>query len=149
MARTPLVQAHQSPSASHRSPGPPAGPSQPVPAAQPAGVTAAVWPAATLEAIAQKDIKTDMAPKTPSRLESLVATAPADYFKLENGIELKSLKDLADYLPKMDDQVFKNHVGENYNHFADWVRGNLKDAQIADKLMQAKTKDAMVQALAS
>jgi hypothetical protein len=82
------------------------------------------------------------------RLEKLVAQGPEKYFKLENGIEIKSLKDLVDYLPKMDEAMFKSHVSDTYNHFADWVRGSLNDADWADLLAKAKTKDDMIKALA-
>ena len=58
------------------------------------------------------------------------------------------MKELKEYLKTMDDTIFKNHVGENYNHFADWGRGVFHDEQLAGKLAQAKTRDAMIAVMA-
>jgi hypothetical protein len=101
---------------------------------------------AALENI-QENLRLSAIRRRHDRLERLVAPSQAEYFKLENGVEIRSVKELIEYLPKMDDEMFKKHVGENYNHFADWVRGVFHDDDWADVLMQAKTKDAMLQAL--
>jgi hypothetical protein len=89
--------------------------------------------------------KPDAKPETKPDLEKIVG--PSEAFRLENGVELKSLKELKEYLPKIDDATFKKHVGDNYNHFADWVRGTLHDEQLASKMAQAKTKEQLLAAV--
>jgi hypothetical protein len=85
------------------------------------------------------------APPAPKRdLERMVVTNPMECFVLENGMAIKSLRELIDYLPSMEDEMFHNHVGENYNHFADWVRGVFHDDALADQLQRAKTRSEML-----
>ena len=62
-------------------------------------------------------------------------------------MEIKSVKELADYLPKMEDALFKKYVDDQHNQFADWVRNTFHDEPLAGKLAQAKTKDAMIAAM--
>jgi hypothetical protein len=79
----------------------------------------------------------------PSSIDRLATNDPTGYFHLENGVDLKSVKDLLEYLPKMDDALFTLHVGADYNHFAEWVRWVFNDEQLADRIASAKTKDAI------
>jgi len=44
------------------------------------------------------------------------------YFRLIDGSEIKSLRDLADSLANMSDDAFYYHVDENKNDFGNWVR---------------------------
>lgn len=87
-------------------------------------------------------------PPSSSSLEGLVAQRPEEYFRLENGVQLRSLKELAEYLPRMDDDTFRRHVGSDYNHFADWVRGVFRDETLASRIAGAKTKSDLLAAIA-
>ena len=77
----------------------------------------------------------------------MVVQTPTECFLLENGIALKSMKDLAEYLPSMDDDMFGKHVGDNYNHFADWVRGVFHDDDLADRMAKARTRSELLAAV--
>ena len=94
---------------------------------------------------AQPDSQTPATPPVPA-LESLVAS-PDQAFRLENGVELRSAKDLADQIPKMDDAMFQKYVTENENRFADWVGTALHDGSLAARLRQARTRDQFLQAM--
>ncbi|MFP4119108.1 MAG: carbohydrate kinase family protein [Candidatus Woesearchaeota archaeon] len=43
-------------------------------------------------------------------------------FKLADKRMIASLDELARTIPEMNDEVFFTHVGDGYNHFADWIR---------------------------
>lgn len=82
--------------------------------------------------------------------EVLQKEAPeGQYFNLENGQALKSLKDLKDYIPNMPEDIFSKHVNNEKNDFANWVRNVFKEDQLADKLSNAHTKDSIEEVLSS
>lgn len=85
--------------------------------------------------------------KPSLNLEALVAQKPEEYFRLENGMELRGVKELKDYIPNMDEQIFNNHVGPNYNHFAEWIRGVFHNEDLANKLANSHSKDEMMRVL--
>jgi hypothetical protein len=80
-------------------------------------------------------------------LERLITSNPVEYFRLENGRELRSVRELANYLPQMDEEMFRHHVGPAYNHFADWVRGVFHDDNLAQRIATARTRTEMLTAL--
>ncbi|MBU0636076.1 hypothetical protein KKE06_03550 [Candidatus Micrarchaeota archaeon] len=56
------------------------------------------------------------------------------YLRLENGITLKSLCDLAEVLPALDEETFEKHTNKEKNNFSDWVRNVIGDKTLANKL---------------
>jgi len=80
-------------------------------------------------------------------LEALVVQNDQEAFRLENGLALRSVKELYEYLPRMEEWMFKNHVGQNYNHFADWIRGVFHNDALAQRVANAHTKEEMQAAL--
>lgn len=62
------------------------------------------------------------------------APHPDLYFRLQNGVKLKGLCDLAEVLPEMDDAAFHRHVSGGKNEFGDWVRNVIGDKTLANKL---------------
>jgi hypothetical protein len=68
-------------------------------------------------------------------------------FRLENGVAIKGIKELREYIPQMDDGLFNSHVGQDYNHFADWIRGVFNNEELANKVAGAHSKDEMVAVL--
>lgn len=148
------------PSSPPVSPSPPAPASSPAPSPDPSSPLPAPSPVADTPKLAPAPLSPPISPpvavpSTPppaiqqavarpsSGIEALTTDKPEEFFKLENGIILKSVKDLVEYLPKMDDALFKQHVGENYNHFADWVRGVFHDEALASKIAKSATKEEM------
>lgn len=79
----------------------------------------------------------------------LKETSPDKYFRLENGKELKSVKDLIDYLPKMPEEIFKHHVTNDKNDFANWIRYVFNEESLAEKVFNTKSKDSLEEVLMS
>ncbi len=87
------------------------------------------------------------AAKATGSLDALVVGDEQQAFRLENGVALHGIKELREYLPRMDDRMFRNHVGLDYNHFADWISGVFHDEALARKVSMARTKEALAAAL--
>jgi hypothetical protein len=68
---------------------------------------------------------------------------PEEYFYLSNGQSIKSLSELKDALPKLDEGVFSNHVNKEKNDFASWIRGVFKEEGLADQVASEKEKRKM------
>lgn len=45
----------------------------------------------------------------------------------DNGVMISSLKELKEYLPTMDEDVFKIHINENKNDIFNWIQENFGD----------------------
>lgn len=64
-------------------------------------------------------------------------------FRLTSGQELKSLNELRKALSYITDEEFSHHVNAEKNDFASWARNTLKNAELADKISQARTKEEL------
>ncbi len=74
-------------------------------------------------------------------LNSIKKDAPAaNYFVLCNGKPVKNVKELADLMDQIEDHVFTHHVSGVRNDFSAWVKDIFKDAELAQKIAQAKDK---------
>jgi hypothetical protein len=85
--------------------------------------------------------------KSRAGIERFVVHNEQEAFRLENGIAIHSVKELHDYLPGMDEGMFRHHVGLDYNHFADWISGVFHDEELADRVAHAQTKQELLAAL--
>ena len=63
-------------------------------------------------------------------------------FKTQNLEHIVSLKHLADVLKDMRDDVYNYHVGDGYNHFADWIRDVFGDTKLAHDIFDKERKKA-------
>ncbi len=79
--------------------------------------------------------------KTASLNKLSRSTKPEHYFILCNGKPVKHVKELADIMEHLEDQVFNHHVSNNKNDFAPWVRDVFKDITLAKKIAGIKQKD--------
>lgn len=52
----------------------------------------------------------------------------------------RDMKEMAESLVKMSDEVFAYHANPEKKHFSNWVRGVIKDEKLADDLAQATSK---------
>ncbi|MFH1649727.1 MAG: DUF87 domain-containing protein [Candidatus Woesearchaeota archaeon] len=95
----------------------------------------------------QKEEDTNKAKKNDTDLEQIVAD-PAHTFKLEDGTELHSIKDLREYVPKMNDDVFNKHITPEKNDFAQWIRDVFHNKELAEKVSRAHDRESMEAALA-
>ncbi len=63
------------------------------------------------------------------------------YFFLSNGHVFKNLLDLVENIEFMDEDIFKCHVNENKNDFANWIRDVMQENELAEKLQKTKDKN--------
>jgi len=68
-------------------------------------------------------------------------------FKLENGEEIRTINELREKLKQMDDATFRHYVGDDYNHFAKWIREGLHKEELAEKISHIKDKNKLLEAL--
>ncbi len=57
-------------------------------------------------------------------------------FLLSDGRILKDVKELADALEHMSDDVFRHHVNESRNDFSNWTRDILQEKELAEDLQK-------------
>ncbi len=57
-------------------------------------------------------------------------------FVLKDGRILKDLKELADALEHMSDDVFSHHVNESKNDFGNWTKDVLLEKELAEDLQK-------------
>jgi hypothetical protein len=86
-----------------------------------------------------------VAKKVPSKVEKkkvgIFSNAPEEhYFVLCNGQQVKNVKELADALEVLDDDVFNHHVTFDRNDFANWINDIFSDAELAAALAGVKDK---------
>jgi hypothetical protein len=65
----------------------------------------------------------------------------------DNGIMIGSVKELKDYLPTMDESIFKIHVNEEKNDIHKWIQENFGPEE--GSKVNVKTKSEMIEALKS
>jgi len=68
-------------------------------------------------------------------------------FWISNGPILKNIKDLADALGNMSEELFAYHVNAEKNDFAVWAENVLKDDVLARNLAKSKTLKAAIKAV--
>lgn len=68
-------------------------------------------------------------------------------FFLSDGAKLYSVQQLIDEIPKMRDEIFFFHVTNERNDFASWIRDVFKLEELASKVLEAKTKEELLQIL--
>jgi len=66
-------------------------------------------------------------------------TEPEKSFWLSDGRTLKNLKELAQALETMDEAVWKYHVNEEKNDFANWIEGVFGQNQLGASIRKVKS----------
>ena len=64
----------------------------------------------------------------------------------DNGIMVGSVKELRDYLPNMDDEIFKIHVNDEKNDISDWITNNFSKDE-GEKYKSLKDKSEIIKVL--
>jgi len=87
--------------------------------------------------------KTAHANKTGNtKIKQKIADAPAEqYFILANGQPVKNVKELADVLEHVSEDIFNHHVTNEKNDFANWTKDVFKEIELAQELAETKNKD--------
>ena len=65
----------------------------------------------------------------------------AQYFILCNGQRVKNVKELADKMEHLEDDVFDHHANPEKNDFVNWVKDVFKEVELAEKIAEAKNKE--------
>ncbi|MBU0757868.1 MAG: hypothetical protein KKF44_07380 [Nanoarchaeota archaeon] len=97
-----------------------------------------------------KKIKFKKAKKSTSKRLSkkLTEAKPEHYFILTSGVAIKNLKELVGSLETMNEGVFRHHVNDERNDFANWVRDILNEPDLADELKDTwEIKDTEIKIL--
>ncbi len=81
---------------------------------------------------------------TPSVRKLLyVEVTPDKYFVLCDGRKLKSGKELADVLQTITDDIFKYHVNDTKNDFANWINDVFGEPDVAKKIRTIRNRHEM------
>ena len=75
------------------------------------------------------------------------ATSTEQYFYLHNGIPLKSLAELIDQLVNMDEELFRYHVNEKNNDFANWIRDVFGAKELARRISMSRSPQGMLKSI--
>ncbi|MBN1503216.1 hypothetical protein JW930_06775 [Candidatus Woesearchaeota archaeon] len=68
------------------------------------------------------------------------------YFKIGNK-RLKSVKELLEEMRIISDDVFRHYVGEQHNHFVNWIRHTINDEELADSLERVKSREKTIEVI--
>lgn len=74
-----------------------------------------------------------------TKVKKIINAEACCYFWLCSGQILKNFKELAESLEEMSDEIFKYHVNQEKNDFADWVGDVFGEKKLASELKRAKT----------
>ena len=93
------------------------------------------------------EVKNEAVPELQTELiteTTVKRDAPENsYFILCNGKPVKNIKELADIMEEIEDEIFNHHVTPDKNDFATWVKDIFKDIELAEKLAGIKDKKHM------
>jgi len=70
--------------------------------------------------------------------------SPEKHFILKNGERIASLSELVQKLDSMPEEVFKAHVTENKNDFANWIRDVLAQEELAEEIRTKNAKEELL-----
>ena len=62
-------------------------------------------------------------------------------FWCKNGEAISDLKQLANSLKKMDEEVYRFHANEDRNDFSSWVYDVIGDVKLAQNILKANDKE--------
>ena len=66
---------------------------------------------------------------------------PEQSFWVHNGPVVRNLHEFEKAIEHMNDEIFRHHVYNSRNDFANWVRDIIKDEELADDMLKVKSKD--------
>jgi len=68
----------------------------------------------------------------------------AETFWLNNGRSIKNVVELGRELQNMNEEMFKHHVNDDTNDFANWIHSCIKDEKLATLVRTTKTQKRML-----
>lgn len=63
------------------------------------------------------------------------------HFVTHEGMQIKNVSGLLEYIKGLDDERFRNFVNEEKNDFYNWILHVIKDQELADKIQHLKSKN--------
>ncbi len=91
-------------------------------------------PASKLARPAPKAMK-KAAPRISLDIYDVQDVPEHQYFYFVNGQRVKNVKELAEIMDKLEQEVFDYHVNAERNDFHNWVKGVFNDVELAEKLL--------------
>lgn len=80
--------------------------------------------------------------------KKILGKAPEEKtFYLKDGRELRTIYELIDELETMSEDMFRHHVNELENHFANWVEGVFEDKRLAEEMRELESQMEMQRAI--
>lgn len=92
-------------------------------------------------------LKSDKLQRILSQMKIYKDVAPNKVFLVHNGMKLKNISELMNFLDVIDDKTFNHHVAHDKKHFIDWIRKAVGDKELARKFELAKTREEMIAVL--
>lgn len=68
-------------------------------------------------------------------------------FWVNNGPILKNLDELAEFLPKANDETYSHHANQGKNDFSKWISDIIGDKKLANELLSSKSKESAAKKL--
>jgi hypothetical protein len=87
--------------------------------------------------------------KTFKKVHFTSPTKPEHYFIISNGGKIRSLQELMEFSIGFDDSIFSHHVNAQKNDFATWINDVFNAKDLAQEVMNAKTKEQLHNTLAN
>ncbi len=84
---------------------------------------------------------------TENKEEKLYKAPEGKEFILHDGRVIHSINELRDLLRVMENDVYRFHVGDNFNHFADWIQGVFNEISLSNALRNAKSREELINIL--
>jgi len=79
--------------------------------------------------------------KTATKKHMVKNAKNSEYFFVKDGKAIKNIIELSNGLDKMTDDIFKHHVNEMKNDFANWIKDIFKEEKLAKELFKTTDKD--------
>ncbi|MBU0472184.1 MAG: hypothetical protein KKF89_01520 [Nanoarchaeota archaeon] len=82
--------------------------------------------------------------KVSTKKKGLKKAAPEVCFYMVEGTCCSDLCELSVAIDSLSDELFKHHVNDEKNDFANWIEAVMEDKELADALRQSKDKNRQV-----
>lgn len=66
--------------------------------------------------------------------------SPDKYFVLHDGRTIKGIKELADIMDNINDEIFYYHVNDQKNDFSNWIRDVFNEITLAENIQDMRNK---------
>jgi ABC-type multidrug transport system permease subunit len=98
--------------------------------------------------LARKDLRRRIKMQNSKKLFDIMNALHADlYFVTKDNKKISNIKELYEYIEKLNKEDFTYYSDNKKNVFADWISNNLKNEALAVELYKAKTKKQMLKEL--